>query len=104
MHQQINMRAAYARLGGDESTQHAYEAECERFRSSMRVPYAIAPRQRLLGRNGWLEAGSEVRPEDVLGRDDPHGYTPPHVVLRSLISKGVVLEASDLPAPPPHGT
>jgi hypothetical protein len=104
MKQVVNMRASYAQLAGDEAGQLAYEHEVESARAAMVAPLQVAPRMTVRTRHGVLGPGAEVRLEDVEGYDAAHGYVPGHEVLRQLVNRGVVIEAHELPAPPPRGT
>jgi hypothetical protein len=90
-HQIANIRSARLPVQcGDEATREQFEREVESARRLQPTRYAVSPRIRLPLPNGtgFLEAGAEVRVEQLGG-----GPLAPMLVLNRYLASGHVIEA-----------
>lgn len=82
---------------GDRESRDRHEAEMERCRRAQRCQYAVAPGCTLRTQRGMLDAGAEVRLDDL----PPEEGLSPWRVMQRLIRRGQVLEAHHVPRPHP---
>ncbi|MGC4094910.1 MAG: hypothetical protein QM756_44730 [Polyangiaceae bacterium] len=99
IHESVNLRAGAPTTFADRADRSKYEVECRDARRAQLVPYAVAPRQRVVTASGQvIVAGQEVTEAMLVGAvDSAKRAVPAWRVLRDLVASGRVLEADTMP-------